>query len=53
MQYYGDGTDAGITAKVNEAIKNFIRMHRQPTKKASAENSNLSAAMVMHLLILQ
>ena len=42
MQYYGDGTQSGITAKVNEAIKAY--QDAQTTyKKASAENSNLSA----------
>ena len=43
MQYYGDGTDAGITAKVNEAIK-IYQDAQAAYKKASAENSNLSAA---------
>ena len=43
MQYYGDGTDAGITAKVNEAIK-IYQDAQTAYKKASAENSNLSAA---------
>lgn len=33
MQYYGDGTDAGITAKVNEAIKIYRDAQAAPTKR--------------------
>lgn len=42
MQYYGDGTQSGITAKVNEAIKAY-QDAQTAYKKASAKNSNLSA----------
>lgn len=42
MQYYGDGTDAGITAKVNEAIK-IYQDAQAAYKTADAKNSNISA----------
>lgn len=42
MQYYGDGTDAGITAKVNEAIK-IYQDAQTAYKTADAKNSNISA----------
>ncbi len=42
LTYYGDGTQAGITAKVNDAIKAY-QDAQTAYKKASAENSNLSA----------
>ena len=42
LTYYGDGTQAGITAKVNEALKAY-QDAQTAYKKASAENSNLSA----------
>lgn len=42
MQYYGDGTDAGITAKVNEAIKAY-QDAQTAYKTADAKNSNISA----------
>lgn len=42
MQYYGDGTQSGITAKVNEAIKAY-RDAQTAYKTADAQNSNISA----------
>lgn len=42
MQYYGDGTQSGITAKVNEAIKAY-QDAQTAYKTADAENSNISA----------
>lgn len=42
LTYYGDGTQAGITSKVNEAIKAY-QDAQTAYKKASAENNNLSA----------
>lgn len=43
LAYYGDGTQSGITSKVNEAIKAY-QDAQTAYNKASAENSNLSAA---------
>lgn len=43
MQYYGDGTQSGITAKVNEAIKAY-QDAQTAYKTADAQNSNLSSA---------
>ena len=42
MQYYGDGTQSGITAKVNEAIKAY-QDAQTAYKTADAQNSNISA----------
>ena len=42
MQYYGDGTQSGITAKVNEAIKAY-QDAQTAYKTADAKNSNISA----------
>lgn len=42
MQYYGDGTQSGITAKVNEAIKAY-QDAKTAYKTADAQNSNISA----------
>lgn len=42
MQYYGDGTQSGITAKVNEAIKAY-QDAKTAYKTADAKNSNISA----------
>lgn len=42
MQYYGDGTQLGITAKVNEAIKAY-QDAQTAYKTADAQNSNISA----------
>lgn len=42
MQYYGDGTQSGITAKVNEAIKVY-QDAQTAYKTADAKNSNISA----------
>lgn len=42
MQYYGDGTQSGITAKVNEAIKAY-QDAQTAYKIADAKNSNISA----------
>ena len=42
MQYYGDGTQSGITAKVNEAIKAY-QDAQTAFKTADAQNSNISA----------
>lgn len=42
MQYYGDGTQPGITAKVNEAIKAY-QDAQTAYKTADAKNSNISA----------
>lgn len=42
LAYYGDGTQADITSKVNDAIKAY-QDAQTAYKKASAENSNLSA----------
>lgn len=42
MQYYGDGTQSGITAKVNEAIKAY-QDAQAAYKTADAKNSNISA----------
>lgn len=42
MQYYGDGTQSGITAKVNEAIKAY-QDAQTAYKTADAMNSNISA----------
>lgn len=42
MQYYGDGMQSGITAKVNEAIKAY-QDAQTAYKTADAKNSNISA----------
>ena len=42
MQYYGDGTQSGITTKVNEAIKAY-QDAQTAYKTADAQNSNISA----------
>lgn len=42
MQYYGDGTQSDITAKVNEAIKAY-QDAQTAYKTADAQNSNISA----------
>lgn len=42
MQYYGDGTQSDITAKVNEAIKAY-QDAQTAYKTADAKNSNISA----------
>ena len=42
MQYYGDGTQSGITAKVNEAIKAY-QDAQTAYKTADAQNINISA----------
>lgn len=42
MQYYGDGTQSGITAKVKEAIKAY-QDAKTAYKTADAKNSNISA----------
>lgn len=42
MQYYGDGTQSGIIAKVNEAIKAY-QDAKTAYKTADAQNSNISA----------
>lgn len=42
MQYYGDGTQSGITAKVNEAIKAY-QDAKTAYKTADVQNSNISA----------
>ena len=42
MQYYGDGMQSGITAKVNEAIKAY-QDAKTAYKTADAKNSNISA----------
>lgn len=42
MQYYGDGTQSGITTKVNEAIKAY-QDAQTAYKTADAKNSNISA----------
>lgn len=42
MQYYGDGTQSGIAAKVNEAIKAY-QDAQTAYKTADAKNSNISA----------
>lgn len=42
MQYYGAGTQSGITAKVNEAIKAY-QDAKTAYKTADAQNSNISA----------
>lgn len=42
MQYYGDGTQLSITAKVNEAIKAY-QDAQTAYKTADAKNSNISA----------
>ena len=42
MQYYGDGAQSGITAKVNEAIKAY-QDAKTAYKTADAQNSNISA----------
>lgn len=42
MQYYGDGTQSGITTKVNEAIKAY-QDAKTAYKTADAQNSNISA----------
>ena len=42
MQYYGGGTQSGITAKVNEAIKAY-QDAQTAYKTADAKNSNISA----------
>lgn len=42
MQYYGDGMQSGITAKVNEAIKAY-QDAQTAYKTADAQNSNISA----------
>lgn len=42
MQYYGDGMQLGITAKVNEAIKAY-QDAQTAYKTADAQNSNISA----------
>lgn len=42
MQYYGDGTQSVITAKVNEAIKAY-QDAQTAYKTADAKNSNISA----------
>ena len=42
MQYYDDGTQSGITAKVNEAIKAY-QDAQTAYKTADAKNSNISA----------
>lgn len=42
MQYYGDGTQSGITVKVNEAIKAY-QDAKTAYKTADAKNSNISA----------
>ncbi len=42
MQYYGDGTQSGITAKVNEALKAY-QDAQKAYDKANAQNGNLSS----------